>query len=120
MTEQPKVETANIIDVQQAVSRGEPVSHEVHLKVAAKLVELDAAIIYCHQAKIDWFEVDEDVLKYFCKGVLPGSGYFVYKGVKLCLPNTAESIAKRDGLDCNQIVFPTDSYIRVGVKPGLK
>lgn len=93
---------------------------EEHLRVAAKLTQLESAIVYAQQAKIEWVEVEEDILKYFNKGALPECGYFIYKNIKLCLQGTAEDIARRDGLSCHEVIFPKESYMKVGVRGGDK
>lgn len=89
---------------------------EEHLRLSAKLMQLETAAIYANQAKIDWLEVEEDILKHFCNGNIPEAGYFIYKNVKLCLKDTAQSLAKRDNLSCHEILFPKESYMKVGVK----
>ena len=91
-------------------------SAEVHsekLRLAGELVELESNAVYCAAAKIEWLEVSADILKHFCGGKIPDEGYFIYKNVRLCLPDTAEQIAKRDGMTCHEIMFKDEGHMKV-------
>lgn len=105
----------SVIDLAKLEQQNMP-SAEARLKVAAQLTELESAVVYARQAKIEWMEVEEDILKYFNRGKLPSVGYYIYKGVKLCLKDTAPDLARREGLSCHEILFPKEGYMKVGVK----
>jgi hypothetical protein len=80
------------------------------MKIAEKIVQLDAAVAYATATKAEWIEVDEAVLKHFYKGTIHPVGYYIYKNIKLCLAGKAEDLAKRDGLSCHEVVFPKDQF----------
>lgn len=107
-----------VIDLEKLLTVATPSAKqtEEHLKLAAKLTQLETAVIYATQAKIEWLEVEEDILKHFSGGKLPDAGYVIYKNIKMCLANQAEELAKRDALTCHQVMFPKDSYMKVGVR----
>lgn len=98
------------------VAKPSPEQAEAYLRLATKLTELESAIVYCQQAKIEWMEVEPEILKHFCKGELPKAGYYIYRNIKLCLAGTAEEIAKRDRLTCDQIIYPKEGYMKIGVR----
>lgn len=81
-----------------------------------KMKKLDFAVEYANSKKIDWLEVDQDVLEYFYKGPVHPVGYYIYKGIKLCLKGQAEGLAARDNLTCHEILFPKEGYMKLGVK----
>lgn len=113
MTTDPN--TIDLESVMKVTKPSEEQSRE-HQRIATKLVELESAIVYAQQAKVEWLEVEPEILKHFCKGELPKVGYFIYKNIKLCLEGTAEEIAKRDRLTCDQIIYPKEGYMKIGVK----
>lgn len=89
--------------------------HKDHLRFAALVSELETNVQYCLSAGIEWLEVEEALLAGLCKGKVPGPGYMVYKNVKLCLPGTAETIARRESLTVHEILFKDDNFkYRVG------
>ena len=94
-------------------------SHAARMKIAEKIVQLDAAVAYAKATKAEWIEVDEAVLKHFYKGEIHPVGYYIYKDIKLCRPGQAESLAQRDGLSCHEIVFPKDQF-SCGVRSARK
>lgn len=108
------------IDLSAPAHIGKPsqTQAEEALRLSAKLVQLETFIAYAQQNKIEWGEVDADILKHFNKGELPAAGYFIYKNIKLCLPNTAEDLARRDNMNCHQVLFPQESYMKVGIRAG--
>jgi len=69
------------------------------------VISLEAEVERAKIMGADWLEVDEAVLRYFNKGNMPGAGYILYKGVKLCLAGAAEELARRDNLDVFNVVF---------------
>lgn len=89
---------------------------EAYLKLATKLTELESAIVYAQQSKVEWMEVEPEILTHFCHGEIPKSGYYIYKNIKLCLAGTADEIAKRDRLTCDQIIYPKEGYMKIGVR----
>lgn len=117
----PKPEET-VLDLEQLLRVHTPngAQTEEHLRVAAKLTQLETAIVYAQQAKIEWLEVEPEILKHFCRGQLPESGYYIYKNVKLCLEGKAEEIARQEGLSCHEVLFPKEGYMRVGVRRGGK
>jgi len=88
-------------------------AHEESLRIAGLLHQLETNVQFCKNAGSDWLEVPEDVLKYFCKGKLPEAGYYIYKDIKLCLRDMSEIIAERERLDCHQIMFPDEGYMKI-------
>ncbi len=112
-------ETVRLVDL-SAIGRPSADMKQKHLELAAKLTELESAITYAKASGIEWLEVDEDVLLRFGKGVMPEAGYVIYKDVRLCLKDTAELIAKKEQINCHEILFPTEGYMKLGVKSATK
>lgn len=86
-------------------------NHESAHKLATQKLWLKGNVDWCKASvpPIEWLEVPEELLKHFCGGSIPASGYFIYENVKLCLKGKAEEIAKRDGLNSFQVLFPDDA-----------
>jgi hypothetical protein len=79
------------------------------------MIELETQVARAQAGGYEWLEVEKPVLLHFTKGQMPGSGYLIYKNIRLCLEGTAEELAKRDGLDVHAIVFKEEaSKMRVG------
>ncbi len=83
-----------------------------------KMKKLDFAVDYANKNKIEWLEVDQDILEYFYRGTIPEVGYYIYKNTKLCLAGQAKSLAARDNLTCHEVLFPKENYMKLGVKRG--
>lgn len=45
----------------------------------------------------EWVETSDDNIKYHCRGDVGSSGYFVYKGIKVCAFGRAQELAAKDG-----------------------
>jgi len=126
-SEEPKAElevkpasTERVVSISDVVGKQETeASHAERMKIAEKIIQLDAAVAYAKATKAEWIEVDEAVLKHFYKGVIHPVGYYIYKDIKLCLAGKAESLAQRDGLSCHEIVFPKDQFT-CGVRSARK
>lgn len=109
-----------MVSISDVVGQAETAeAHAERMKIAEKIVQLDAAVAYAQAAKAEWIEVDEPVLRHFYKGDIPDVGYYIYKNIKLCLVGKAESLARRDGLTCHEIVFPKDQFT-CGVRRATK
>jgi hypothetical protein len=91
-------------------------NHEQRRRLAEMRMGLDGQIDYAKAGGFEWLEVEDAVLRSFCKGELPESGYFIYKDIRLCLTGQAEDLAKRDGMDIHAIVFKEEAKtMKVGV-----
>jgi len=115
---EPKEEGVEFVDLERVFDTGVK-SKEQEMKEVEmfnKLKKLDYAVEYACSKKIEWLEVDQDILEHFYKGPVPEVGYYIYKTVKLCLKGRAEALAKRDNLSCHEILFPKESYMKVGVR----
>ena len=112
--------TERVVSISDVVGQAESAeAHAERMKIAEKIVQLDAAVAYAVATKAEWIEVDEAVLKHFYKGEIHPVGYYIYKNIKLCLAGKAESLAARDGLSCHEIVFPKDQFT-CGVRRAAK
>lgn len=109
-----------VIDLNKILKSGEISTGDKEYKfwIGQKLAELDAAVAYASRVGAEWLEVEEPILKHFYGGTIHPVGYYIYKGVKLCLTGTADALAKRDNLTCNEILFPKEGYMKLGVKRG--
>ena len=107
-----KFSDAQIVDVNK-IAAITPKATQESLLIASQKMELEGNVTFCKNAGIEWLEVSEELLKSFCQGKLPQAGYFIYKDVKLCLKGTAEQIAQRDALNCHQVLFPDEGYMKV-------
>ena len=90
-----------------------PEVHEDRMRLAGQMMELETNVQYCKAANIQWLEVSPDLLKHFNKGKIPDVGYSIYKDIKICLVDTAEEIARREKMDCHEILFPKEGYMKV-------
>ncbi len=84
-----------------------------NLKLASEKQELETNVNYCVAAGIEWLEVSKELLTYFNKGKMPESVYYIYKNVKLVLEGTAEQIAQKEKMDCHQVLFKDEGYMKV-------
>jgi len=110
---QPKeLRKAVIVDPKNVAKMDHKV-HEEALLLASQKMELETNVQYCKAANIEWLEVSPELLKHFCKGVLPEVGYFIYKDIRICLKDTAEGIAEREKMSCHQVLFPEEGYMKV-------
>jgi len=117
LSEQP---TERVVSISDVVGKQETkASHEERMAIAEKIIQLDAAVAYAQATKSDWIEVDEAVLKHFYGGKIHPVGYYIYKNIRLCLAGQAEDLARRDGLNCHEIVFPKDEF-SCGVRSARK
>lgn len=91
------------------VSVARPNDHENRMKVAEMMVRLETSVTYAKSGGFEWLEVDKDVLEHFCRGKMPSSGYYVYKGIKLCLAGQASDLARKENQDVHAIVFKEDA-----------
>lgn len=87
--------------------------HQAHLQIAGEIMELEANVNYCLAAKIEWLEVSEDLLKHFSQGQLPECGYHIYKNIRLCLKGAAEDIARKEQMNCHEVMFPDEGHMKV-------
>lgn len=58
--------------------------------ISGFLAKIDTAKMEGH----DWVETSEDVIKYYNRGPkgLNGAEFFIYQGIKVCLPGQSERI----------------------------
>lgn len=91
----------------------DPEERDKRHAIAVKIIELDANVQYCHAAKIEWLEVDPDLLAHFSGGELPAAGYIIYKNVRLCLKGAAEEIAHRERLTVHEVLYKDENYMKV-------
>lgn len=92
----------NVFDQTQSLA-------DQQLKQASEMLWLNANIDKCHAAGIEWLEVPDSIIKMFCKGEIPETGYMIYKNVKLCLAGKAEDVARREKLTCHEVLFPGEA-----------
>ena len=75
------------------------------LKFAAEKNELEMNVQHCQTAGIQWLETNKDIITFLCNGKFPDAGYMIYKNIRLCLPGTAQGLAKKEKIDFQGTMF---------------